>query len=153
MFVRQIVFHRGIFSFKLFGSAWAQSAKPPTLADLAKYTGADRGRLLYDGAKKEGKFLWYTSLIANKEIAKIFESKYPGVTVETYRASGTQLATQGLGRGAVEAISRRCNRNFASRIDGIARQPTAFALHFAPSVRIPRRRQTKGLPRLGLLDD
>ncbi|MGH7783028.1 MAG: ABC transporter substrate-binding protein, partial [Candidatus Binatia bacterium] len=80
-----------------------QSPKPPTLADLAKYTGADRGRLLYDGAKKEGKFLWYTSLIANKEIAKIFESKYPGVTVETYRASGTQLAPRVL----AEAQSKR----------------------------------------------
>jgi len=59
--------------------------------------------LLYDGAKKEGKFLWYTSLIANKEIVKIFESKYPGVTVETYRASGTQLATRVL----AEAQSKR----------------------------------------------
>ena len=73
------------------------------LTDLAKYTGPDRERLLYDGAKKEGKFLWYTSLIANKEIVKIFESKYPGVTVETYRASGTQLATRVL----AEAQSKR----------------------------------------------
>jgi len=70
---------------------------------LAKYTGADRGRVLYDGAKKEGKFLWYTALIANKEIVKIFESKYPGVTVETYRASGTQLASRVL----AEAQSKR----------------------------------------------
>ena len=60
------------FLSSLSGSAWAQSPKPTTLADLAKYTGADRGRVLYDGAKKEGKFLWYTSLIANKEIVKIF---------------------------------------------------------------------------------
>ena len=59
--------------------------------------------MLYDGAKKEGKFLWYTSLIANKEIVKIFESKYPGVTVETYRASGTQLASRVL----AEAQSKR----------------------------------------------
>jgi ABC-type Fe3+ transport system substrate-binding protein len=59
--------------------------------------------LLYEGAKKEGKFLWYTSLIANKEIVKIFESRYPGVTVDTYRASGTQLATRVL----AEAQSKR----------------------------------------------
>jgi len=87
----------------LLGSASAQSAKPATLADLAKYTGPDRERLLYEGAKKEGKFLWYTSLIANKEIVKIFEAKYPGVTVETYRASGTQLASRVL----AEARSKR----------------------------------------------
>ena len=82
------------FLASLFGSARAQSPKAPTLADLAKYTGADRGRVLYDGAKKEGKFLWYTSLIANKEIVKIFESKYPGVAIETYRVSGTHLASR-----------------------------------------------------------
>ena len=87
----------------LLGSAWGQNAKPMNLTELAKYSGSDRSRLLYDGAKKEGKFLWYTSLIANKEIVKIFESKYPGVTVETYRASGTQLATRVL----AEAQSKR----------------------------------------------
>ena len=86
-----------------FGNAWAQGGKPATLADVAKYTGADRARLLYEGAKKEGKFLWYTSLIANKEIVRIFEARYPGVTVETYRASGTQLATRVL----AEAQSKR----------------------------------------------
>jgi iron(III) transport system substrate-binding protein len=73
---------------------WGQSAPLVTLTDLAKYRGADRERVLYEGAKKEGKFLWYTSLIAHKEIAKVFESKYPGVTVESYRASGTQLASR-----------------------------------------------------------
>src|ERR1051325_3984630 len=85
------------------GSVMAQSGKPATLTELARYTGSDRARLLYEGAKKEGKFLWYTSLIANKEIVKIFESKYPGVTVETYRASGTKLAT----RVMAEAQSKR----------------------------------------------
>jgi iron(III) transport system substrate-binding protein len=103
MVIRPKFFGAMIFLSTLLGSAWGQSAKPTTLADLAKYTGPDRGRLLYEGAKKEGKFLWYTSLIANKEIVKIFESKYPGVTVETYRASGTQLATRVL----AEAQSKR----------------------------------------------
>src|ERR1044071_7395020 len=103
MFVRHGFFSAMFFLASLLGTAWGQSAKPATLADLAKYTGADRGRLLYDGAKKEGKFLWYTSLIANKEIAKVFESKYPGVTVETYRTSGTQLAS----RVMAEAQSKR----------------------------------------------
>src|SRR4029077_21007933 len=103
MFARHSLFTTMILLSSLLGSAWGQSAKPMTLTDLAKYTGSDRGRLLYDGAKKEGKFLWYTSLIANKEIVKIFESKYPGLVVETYRASGTQLATRVL----AEAQSKR----------------------------------------------
>ena len=94
----------GIFLFSTWSAgAWGQGVKPMSPIDLAKYSGADRARILYDGAKKEGKFLWYTSLIANKEIVKIFESKYPGVTVETYRASGTQLASRVL----AEAQSKR----------------------------------------------
>ena len=92
-----------VFISMSLSSAWSQSAKPATLTDLAKYTGTDRARLLYEGAKNEGKFSWYTSLIANKEIVKIFESKYPGVKVEAYRASGTQLATRVL----AEAQSKR----------------------------------------------
>ena len=103
MSTRQSLFTAMIFLTALLGDAWGQSAKPTTLAELAKYTGPDRERLLYEGAKKEGKFLWYTSLIANKEIVKIFEAKYPGVTVETYRASGTQLASRVL----AEAQSKR----------------------------------------------
>jgi len=103
MFARSMLLTAMLLLSSLLGNAWGQGAKPTILADLAKYTGSDRGRLLYEGAKKEGKFLWYTSLIANKEIVKIFESKYPGVTVETYRASGTQLAPRVL----AEAQSKR----------------------------------------------
>lgn len=76
------------------GSAWGQSPRPSTLAELAKYTGADRERILYDGAKKEGKLVWYTSLVPHKEIAKIFEARHPGVTVEIYRADGTDLSNR-----------------------------------------------------------
>lgn len=78
----------------LCNTVWAQSPRPTSNADLAKYLGADRERLLYDGAKKEGKLLWYTSLSTYKEVAKVFESKYPGVTVEFYRAPATSLATR-----------------------------------------------------------
>jgi iron(III) transport system substrate-binding protein len=90
-------------SVSLAGSAWSQGARPQTAADLGKYSGADRERLLYEGAKKEGKLVWYTSLTPYKEIAKNFETRYPGVTVESYRAAATNLATRIIG----EAQARR----------------------------------------------
>jgi hypothetical protein len=92
-----------LVSVGLAGSAWGQSVRPQTAADLAKYSGADRERLLYEGAKKEGRLVWYTSLTPYKEIAKNFETRYPGVTVEPYRAPATNLATRILG----EAQARR----------------------------------------------
>ena len=78
----------------LLGEAWCQTAQPKTTSDLAKYVGTDRERLLYDGAKRESKLVWYTSLTVYKEMAKAFETKYPGVTVEVYRAPAVNLASR-----------------------------------------------------------
>jgi iron(III) transport system substrate-binding protein len=86
-----------LVSVSLAASAWSQSARPQTAADLAKYLGADRERLLYEGARKEAKLVWYTSLTPYKEIAKTFESRYPGVSVEPYRGPAANLATRILG--------------------------------------------------------
>ena len=73
-----------------FSTASAQG-KPSSVAELAAYRGADREEMLKAGAKKEGKIVWYTTLIAYKEIAAVFEAKYPGIKVETYRANSTDL--------------------------------------------------------------
>ncbi|MBM4299292.1 MAG: extracellular solute-binding protein, partial [Deltaproteobacteria bacterium] len=82
------------------------AAQTKSLADLANHRGADREEMLRAGAKKEGKIVWYTSLTAHRDIASVFEAKYPGVKVETYRASGNDLTRRILS----EAQSRR---NFA----------------------------------------
>ena len=75
----------------------AQGGPPKTAAELAKYMEADRERVLYEGAKKEGKVVWYTSLTVYKEVAKFFEARYPGVTVEVYRAPAMNLVSRILG--------------------------------------------------------
>jgi iron(III) transport system substrate-binding protein len=87
----------------LLGTAWCQSGQPKTATELAKYVAADRERILYEGAKKETKLVWYTSLTIYKEMAKYFEAKYPGVTVEFYRAPAVNLASRILS----EAQARR----------------------------------------------
>lgn len=85
------------------GAAWGQTGKPSSLAELARYSGADRGQIIAEGARKEGKLVWYTSLTAYKEIVKVFEAKHPGVKVETYRASSAGL----MKRTLTEAQARR----------------------------------------------
>lgn len=86
-------------------SSWSQTTKPVSPADLASYTGADRERLLHEGAKREGKLVWYTTLAAeqNKQIANAFEKKYAGVNVETFRTGSSALAQRLL----TEAKARR----------------------------------------------
>jgi iron(III) transport system substrate-binding protein len=88
---------------KLFGLAllilvmtssfsWGQTKKLRTLDELAAYTGADRHQILLDGAKAEGKVVWYTSLSGvYRELVDAFKRKYPDVAVEVYRAGSTDL--------------------------------------------------------------
>jgi iron(III) transport system substrate-binding protein len=80
--------------------AYAQRAG---IAELANYRGVDREEMLKTGARKEGKLMWYTTLTAHKEIAALFEAKYPGIKVETYRAGSRDL----LRRILSEAQSKR----------------------------------------------
>lgn len=86
-------------------TAWSQTHKPSSATDLASYTGKDRERLLLDGAKREGKVVWYTTLAAdqNKQLAGAFETKYPGIKVETFRTGSSALAQRVL----TEAKARR----------------------------------------------
>ena len=89
------VIFTAIFIYQILAtSVWSQTAPPKTAVDLAKYMGMDRERILYDGAKKEGKVVWYTSLTVYKEVAKAFETKYPGVAVEVYRAPAMNLVSR-----------------------------------------------------------
>lgn len=74
----------------------AQNKKPDSLAELAAYSGPDREQRLFAGAKAEGKVVWYTSLAGSsyKELAQGFETKYPGVKLEPYRATSNDLMTK-----------------------------------------------------------
>jgi iron(III) transport system substrate-binding protein len=76
--------------------AWVQNRKPMSVSELVTYNGADREQVLYAGAKTEGKLVWYTSLAGDsyKAIMKAFETKYPGVNVEAYRVSGSEITTR-----------------------------------------------------------
>lgn len=75
-----------------FSLAWGQAKKPRTLDELAAYTGADRHQILVDGAKAEGKIVWYTSLSGvYRELVDAFKRKYPEITVDVYRGGSNDL--------------------------------------------------------------
>jgi len=75
---------------------WAQPGKPMSIAELAAYNKSDREKILYEGAKKESKLMWYTSLTGgpNTDAPKVFESKYPGVQMEVYRGDSDALISR-----------------------------------------------------------
>jgi iron(III) transport system substrate-binding protein len=74
-------------------SSWAQTGKHLSVAELAAYTKPDREKMLYEGAKKEGKVMWYTSLTGgpNTEAPKVLEAKYPGIKLEVYRGDSDAI--------------------------------------------------------------
>jgi iron(III) transport system substrate-binding protein len=83
----------------------AQGAKPMPIDQLAAYNKPDREKVLYAGAKTEGKVTWYTSLAGDsyKQLAAAFDAKYPGVKVESYRATRQEMGA----RVMAEAQSKR----------------------------------------------
>lgn len=90
----------GLILLTLACAAWAQQ-KPASLRGLASYAGADREQVLLAGAKSEGKVVWYTSLAGSsyKELAKAFETKYPGVKVESYRGTSNEIMAKIMAEG------------------------------------------------------
>jgi ABC-type Fe3+ transport system substrate-binding protein len=71
---------------------WGQTKKPRTLDELVAYAGADRHQILLDGAKAEGKIVWYTSLSGvYREMVDAFKRRYPDIAVEVYRGGSTDL--------------------------------------------------------------
>lgn len=89
----------------LTGTAIAQNGKTMPLEQLAAYNKPDREKVLYSGAKTEGKITWYTSLAGDsyKQLAAAFEAKYPGVKVASYRATRQEMSA----RVMAEAQSKR----------------------------------------------
>jgi iron(III) transport system substrate-binding protein len=86
-------------------SAAAQGGKPVSIEQLAAYNKPDREKVLYAGAKAEGKVTWYTSLAGEsyKQLAAAYEARYPGVKVESYRSTRQEMSA----RVMAEAQSKR----------------------------------------------
>jgi ABC-type glycerol-3-phosphate transport system substrate-binding protein len=119
-------------------SVFAQTPKPLSSADLAAYSNPDRERVLIEGAKREGKLVWYTTLAAdqNKQLAGAFEAKYRGVKVETFRTGSSALAQRLL-------TEAKAKRHIADAIEttppGLPRESAFASLHLAAPCRISGR--------------
>jgi iron(III) transport system substrate-binding protein len=67
-----------------------------SIAQLALYQGADREKILVEGAKKEAAFTLYGSHTWYRTMAKEFEKKYPFIKVTEYRTDGRTLIKRAL---------------------------------------------------------
>src|SRR4029453_14303649 len=77
---------------------WVCLARPAAQAasveEITLYNKPDRQKVLVEGAKKEGKVSWYTSLIVDQVVRPVkdaFEKEYPFLQVEYFRGNSERL--------------------------------------------------------------
>jgi ABC-type Fe3+ transport system substrate-binding protein len=74
-------------------------AAAPGPSDIATYKGADRAALVLDGAKREGRVVFYSGMIENQALrpmADAFKKTYPFVAVDYYRGDSRALVLKSL---------------------------------------------------------
>jgi iron(III) transport system substrate-binding protein len=81
-----------VFAFSTASKIFAAQSKPISAAELALYKGADREKILIEGAKKEGEVVFYTSntWVAGP-VSQEFEKKYPFVKTNVWRSDSKAL--------------------------------------------------------------
>jgi iron(III) transport system substrate-binding protein len=65
-----------------------------SVEEIALYNKSDRQKILIEGAKKEGKISWYTTLIVDQVVRPVkeaFEKEYPFLQVEYFRGNSERL--------------------------------------------------------------
>jgi len=73
---------------------FARPSAAATIEEIALLKSADRQKVLVEGAKKEGKIMWYTTLIVDQVVRPVkeaFEKEYPFIQVDYYRGNSENL--------------------------------------------------------------
>ena len=73
-------------------ASFAAQSRPLSFAELALYQGADREKILLEGAKKEGQLTFYTSntWVAGP-VSQEFEKRYPFIKANVWRSDSKAL--------------------------------------------------------------
>ena len=143
-----IRFHRtgltlAVLVFYLISTADAFSASAPTtVSQLALYQGADREKILIEGAKREGQFTLYDSHTWFRTIAKEFEKKYPFIKVSEFRTDGRNLIKRALeeiaaGQYIADVIATTTEQMAIMKREGV------FQEYALANALLPRRRQNE----------
>ncbi|HJX10575.1 MAG TPA: extracellular solute-binding protein [Candidatus Binatia bacterium] len=77
-----------------FAATPSRESMAASIEDVAMMKGADRQKILVEGARKEGKLMWYTTLIVDQVVRPVkeaFEKEYPFIQVEFYRGNSENV--------------------------------------------------------------
>ncbi|HEV8720297.1 MAG TPA: ABC transporter substrate-binding protein [Candidatus Binatia bacterium] len=82
-----------LFAFSIL-VCFARPLSAASVEEIALMNRADRQKILIDGAKKEGKVSWYTTLIVDQVVRPVkeaFEKEYPFIQIEFFRGNAERL--------------------------------------------------------------
>ena len=87
-------FHALIVGFLILSGGCFVELQAASVEEVALYNKTDRQKMLVEGARKEGKVSWYTSLIVDQVVRPVkeaFEKEYPFLQVEYFRGNSERL--------------------------------------------------------------
>ena len=126
------------FAFYLLTASEVFAASAPmTVSQLALYQGADREKILIEGAKKEGAFTLYDSHTWFRTIAKEFEKKYPFIKVSEFRTDGRNLIKRALeeiaaGQYIADVIATTTEQMAIMKREGVFQEYTSADARYYP---------------------
>jgi len=115
------------------GSVIAANA-PMTVSQVALYQGADREKILIEGAKKEGAFTLYGSHSWYRTMAKEFEKKYPFLKITEYRTDGRNLIKRAIEENSAGQYIADVIATTGQQMDLMKREGI-FLEHWTPDAR------------------
>jgi len=143
---------QGLLFFLLVPAVLAQGPRPgsgqgPATNDaIFRYRGTDRDARLLEGAKREGRFVLYTSLAPTESapLAAAFEKKY-GIKVELWRALSGQVVQRTITEGQAKRHSVDVIETNGPEMEMLAREKLLsefYSPHLAdlPAAAIPSHR-------------
>ena len=83
-----------LFVFLFAVIAMAPPSAAATVEEIALMNRPDRQKMLVEGAKKEGKISWYTTLIVDQVVRPVkeaFEKEYPFIQMDYFRGNAERL--------------------------------------------------------------
>jgi ABC-type Fe3+ transport system substrate-binding protein len=94
-----------LFAIVCVANYGIRSAHALTAEEIALLNKPDRQKILEEGAKKEGKVVWYTPLIVNQAVRplkEVFEKKYPFIKIDFHRANSRGLVQKWLAENSAK---------------------------------------------------
>ena len=99
---------RGVSVFALGGLlALPEAARADAASDILNYTGADRQKMLEDGARTEGELMFYSALTIDQGLRAIvdgFKNRYPFIKTDFWRGTELQIVQKTLAEQRANAL-------------------------------------------------